>query len=258
MSAALIATAVVAATLASVITAVIMRRCECATRYAVTDEQILAHEIRTPLSLIRSAAELLAQESDIGTEKRRRLVSTITSNSTRAIEVAETFLLHAKFNSGNVKATFTDCDLRSLLRETAQELRAISEVPIIVDDPGDPLVIRADVQLIRHALWNVINNAARYAAAESDIVVNVEETTTGVIITIADCGPGMSLHQQRDVFVPFAQFSTSTSTKTPIGAGLGMSITQKIVALHQGTVLIDSIAQHGTSVLITLPRNPNV
>lgn len=258
MSAALILTAVVAATLASVTTAVVMRRCGSITQYAVTDEQILAHEIRTPLSLIQSAAELLAHESEITAEQRNRLISTITANSTRAIEVAETFLLHAKFSSGNLKVTFADCDLRSLLRETAQELRAISEVPIIVDDPGDPLVIRADVQLIRHALWNVINNAARYAAAESDIVVNVEETARGAIITIADCGPGMSPHQQRDVFIPFAQFNTSTSTKTPIGAGLGMSITQKIVELHQGTVLIDSISQHGTSVLITLPRNPNV
>lgn len=135
----------------------------------------------------------------------------------------------------------------------------MSEVPIVVDDPGDPLVIDGDAQLLRHALWNVLNNAARYAGSDSDIVVGVEESATGVIVTVADYGPGMTSRQRRDMFVPFAQFGQAhaqaqSTTGVPSGAGLGMAITQKIVQLHRGSVLVDSIADHGTSVLITLPR----
>ncbi|AQL50307.1 two-component sensor protein [Corynebacterium pseudotuberculosis] len=136
----------------------------------------------------------------------------------------------------------------------------MSEVPIVVDDPGDPLMIDGDPQLLRHALWNVLNNAARYAGSDSDIVVGVEESSTGVIVTVADYGPGMTARQRQNMFVPFAQFGQEQSqgqgpVGVPSGAGLGMAITQKIVQLHRGSVLVDSIADHGTSVLITLPKN---
>ena len=63
-------------------------------RQDITDEQVLAHEIRTPLSLIQGAAELLADEEDEG--KRRRLVGTIQTNSARAIQIAESLLLQAR------------------------------------------------------------------------------------------------------------------------------------------------------------------
>ncbi|MBG9327716.1 HAMP domain-containing histidine kinase [Corynebacterium belfantii] len=257
MFAALVLTACGSACAASLVTAAVVRRRGCDQGSTITDEQILAHEIRTPLSLIKGAAELLDQESD--PHKCKRLVATIGANSTRAIEVAESFLLQAKLNSGSVKLQVSPCDVRGLVRSTAQELRAMSEVPIVVDDPGDPLVIDGDAQLLRHALWNVLNNAARYAGSDSDIVVGVEESATGAIVTVADYGPGMTARQRRDMFVPFAQFGqahtqTQSTTGVPSGAGLGMAITQKIVQLHRGSVLVDSIANHGTSVLITLPR----
>ncbi|WP_283702755.1 sensor histidine kinase [Corynebacterium diphtheriae] len=257
MFAALVLTACGSACAASLVTAAVVRRRGCDQGSTITDEQILAHEIRTPLSLIKGAAELLDQESD--PHKCERLVATIGANSTRAIEVAESFLLQAKLNSGSVKLQVSQCDVRGLVRSTAQELRAMSEVPIVVDDPGDPLVIDGDAQLLRHALWNVLNNAARYAGSDSDIVVGVEESATGVIVTVADYGPGMTSRQRRDMFVPFAQFGQAhtqaqSTAAVPSGAGLGMAITQKIVQLHRGSVLVDSIADHGTSVLITLPR----
>lgn len=257
MFAALVLTACGSACAASLVTAAVVLRRGCDQGATITDEQILAHEIRTPLSLIKGAAELLSQESD--PHKCERLVATIGANSTRAIEVAESFLLQAKLNSGSVKLQVSQCDVRGLVRSTAQELRAMSEVPIVVDDPGDPLVVDGDAQLLRHALWNVLNNAARYAGSDSDIVVGVEESATGVIVTVADYGPGMTSRQRRDMFVPFAQFGQAhtqaqSTTAVPSGAGLGMAITQKIVQLHRGSVLVDSIADHGTSVLITLPR----
>lgn len=257
MFAALVLTACGSACAASLVTAAVVLRRGCGQGATITDEQILAHEIRTPLSLIKGAAELLGQESD--PHKCERLVATIGANSTRAIEVAESFLLQAKLNSGSVKLQVAQCDVRGLVRSTAQELRAMSEVPIVVDDPGDPLMIDGDAQLLRHALWNVLNNAARYAGSDSDIVVGVEESATGVIVTVADYGPGMTSRQRRDMFVPFAQFGQAhtqaqSTAAVPSGAGLGMAITQKIVQLHRGSVLVDSIADHGTSVLITLPR----
>ncbi|AFM06561.1 sensor histidine kinase [Corynebacterium pseudotuberculosis] len=258
MFAALVLTACASACVASLVTAVVIRRRARGYTAAITDEQILAHEIRTPLSLIKGAAELLGQETD--PRKCERLAATIGANSTRAIEVAESFLLQAKLNSGSLTLQVSQCDVRGLVRSTAQELRAMSEVPIVVDDPGDPLMIDGDPQLLRHALWNVLNNAARYAGSDSDIVVGVEESSTGVIVTVADYGPGMTARQRQNMFVPFAQFGQEQSqgqgpVGVPSGAGLGMAITQKIVQLHRGSVLVDSIADHGTSVLITLPKN---
>lgn len=225
-----------------------VRRCQ-----DITDEQVLAHEIRTPLSLIQGAAELLADEEDEG--KRRRLVGTIQTNSARAIQIAESLLLQAKLHNGTYNLQKQAVDVRALLRETAQEMRAISQVPIVVDDPGDPLTVEADPQLLRHALWNVLNNAARYAGGDHDIVVHSEASATKVIITVADFGPGMSTKQRKQLFVPFSQFNTrGGNQRVPTGAGLGMVIMADIVGRHGGEVLVDSSADHGTSVLMTLPK----
>ncbi|MBO3130202.1 sensor histidine kinase [Dermatophilus congolensis] len=219
------------------------------------EHQVLAHEIRTPLSLVEGATELLAETLDTEqlTPQQRKLLDTIRTNSVRAIGVAATFLVSARMRSDDFRPDLQPCDVRLLLRETAQELRETSAIPIVVDDQGDPLHVHADPVLLRHALWNVINNAARYAAETSDIRVHARAGENNVVITVADLGPGMSRQRCRSVFVPFEQYEPRAGLLS--GAGLGMSITRDIVNVHGGRLLVDSIAHHGTSVLLTLPRS---
>ena len=125
-----------------------------------TNTDILSHEIRTPFALISGAAELL--ESTPLDERQSRLLHTVTTNSAHAIRLAETFLTGAKIRGSGLRLEKEDVDLRALVREAASQVREILAVDILLTDPGAPLYVYGDRQLLSQVIWNLINNAARH------------------------------------------------------------------------------------------------
>lgn len=217
---------------------------------------MLAHEIRTPLSLIKGSAELLEAAGPL-TDEQRRFVDTIQSNSENAIRVAEDFLTLAKLDATGGTLTLTTFDLRELTRDTARELRTVHNFPILLTDPGEPLPIRADRALVKHVLWNLMNNAVRHAGINSQILVRTYATSNQYGIEVRDAGPGMTPDTRESLFQPFTQ-ATEAPIATGAGAGLGMSIVARIVELHHGTVLVDTLSGRGTSIHVLLPADLDV
>ncbi len=124
-----------------------------------TNTDVLSHEIRTPLALISGAAELL--EDTPLDERQRRLLHTVTTNSAHAIRLAETFLTGAKIRGSGLRLDKENVDLRELVRQAASQVREILAVDILLTDPGAPLYVYGDRQLLSQVIWNLINNAAR-------------------------------------------------------------------------------------------------
>lgn len=222
----------------------------------ITATHILSHEIRTPLSLIKGAAELLADES-AGTlnSDQRHFVETITDNSERVIAMAEDFLTDAKLDSPNFTLTYSQFDLRELLRDTARELREVNDAQIFLRDRGEPLILNADRVLMRHVAWNLINNAVRHAGTESCIEVRTYPTVEGAVVEIRDDGRGMTPTERSDLFTPFAHVGTPTTT-TGSGTGIGLGIVERIVRLHHGRIIVDTLTGKGTSIHVVTPWEP--
>lgn len=211
----------------------------------------VAHEIRNPLSAIGLNAELLDEEFMLGLEgtsqkEARQLLSAIANEIERLNEITEGYLQLARMPRPKIQA----CDLNTLVtdfiamsrpefknNQIELVLRLASESPLTRSDPGQ----------VRQALLNVVRNSMEAMPEGGTIVVETCLTQWDCTIIIADDGPGIPEAEIHRVFEPF--YSTKSS-----GTGLGLSLTQQILADHGGTITVEAKASRGTKVTLLLPR----
>lgn len=208
---------------------------------------LLAHEIRTPLTLIKGATEVLL-EHELVKPEGKKFLETAIDNCGRVQELTDSFLTMARLKQGFVKLNYSTFDLRELIRETAQEMRQIKNLPLCLSDPGEPINIYADRDLLRQVIWNLLNNAKRHGGGEAlEIASRVNHE--GVCIEVIDRGIGITPKQRTDMFKPYRQ----GNSEIPQGLGIGLAIVEWIVKLHRGRILVDSIAGQGTAILVIIP-----
>jgi histidine kinase len=211
---------------------------------------VLSHELRTPLTVVRGAAELLLDESAGPLNPdQKRFVQTIAENSNQVIEMASDLLAEASLESDLFNLRLEWVEMRQLVRECVAQLRRVHTSSIRMDNHGAPLRMQVDPRLMGQAVTNVVNNAARHAGEGVSILVRVTESEETITVSVSDDGTGMTPQDRALLFTPFA----TGGSRRP-GTGLGMMITQRIVELHGGKVLVDTISRKGTTVFLTLPR----
>jgi len=144
-------------------------------------------------------------------------------------------------------------ELRAVLKATISELAPIAlakHMDIALNDGRDACV-SGEAGLLAILFRNVIDNAIRYSAPGTMVDVDLEVTASDVRVTVSDAGPGISAEQRANVG---RRFYRAPGTQAP-GSGLGLSIVQRILDLHRGTIRLDSPATTlGLQVTIALPR----
>ncbi|GAB77117.1 His Kinase A (phospho-acceptor) domain-containing protein [Austwickia chelonae] len=211
---------------------------------------MLSHEVRTPLALISGSTELLTDETaGPVNERQHRLLNTIEVNSRLMQALAQDLLTEARIDSGDFVLRAQKVDLRRVVQDAVDDLRGLYDNRIVIDTPGAPPELSGDPQLLRQALVNLITNAVRHGGPGATVHVRARRTESGVLVTVSDDGTGMDEAQQA------ALFRRTMAGKSPTGNGLGMIITRKIVQLHDGRLVIDTVSAHGTRVMMSLPRS---
>jgi len=205
----------------------------------------VSHEIKNPLGIIQSTAELLGEASD-ASESQKRLSGVITEESSRLNRIVTEFLDFARPQMPNLK----ECYLEEIILKNLSFLRPEMEKKgILVSDNlnGRSLRMRADHELLYRALLNIFINAIQSMKDPGTINVKVEEEKDTYRIEIEDAGCGITQEKQKKIFNPF--FTTKET-----GSGLGLSIVRKIIEGHEGTIGIESREDAGTKVTLQLPR----
>lgn len=218
-----------------------------AERLAALGEMVAAvsHEIKNPLGIIQSTAELLGGTPEAG-EKVKRLSGVITEESIRLNRIVTEFLDFARPQVPNLK----DCHLEDIIRKNLSFLQPeLEKKGITVQDnlDGRSLKLKADDGLLYRALLNVFINAIQSMSNSGAIKVMVEEKIDHYRIEIEDAGCGISDEHKKKIFNPF--FTTKER-----GSGLGLAIVKKIIEGHEGRIGIESKEGMGTKVLLYLPR----
>lgn len=210
---------------------------------------VVAHEIRTPLALVKGASEML-REPSAGplTDIQKNFVSTITENTCQVIDIAENFLTDMKLETAD-RSNFSNVDIVDIVAGTARELRRIVDIPIEVHARSGLIDIWADEGLIRQLVWNLVNNAARHGQGHKISVTVDQSDNGGVRISVGDNGVGMTETDRELLFEAFA----TGSTRRP-GSGIGMMVAKKVAEHHGGTILVDSKTDHGTVFHVVLPQ----
>ena len=218
----------------------------------------LAHEIRNPLSTIRSSVEQLAKTAHAD-EDDQVLADLIVRETDRLTRLLSEFL-----DFSRVRATqFLRLDVRTVVEAASRLIQAhpdVSEATITIE--GDPTLVEGDEDLLHRVLANLLLNAAQAAAGPVNISVGFGEARASELpmgsgienpirICVEDDGPGIPSEVLDRIFQPFV-------TGREGGTGLGLPIVQRAVEAHRGLVLVDTAAGAGTTFTIFLPAHHKV
>jgi signal transduction histidine kinase len=174
-----------------------------------------------------------------------------------ALRVMKNYIDEAIFFTERLHPHFESVDLIPVAQEVCEitGLRAANRGITLRVESDNPEIIVADRILLQRAVLNLVNNAIDASQIGAEVVISiVSDSSNRVRIAIRDTGMGVSLENASRIFEPY--FTTKNSGDRIRGFGLGLTIVQKIVLLHQGNISVRSILNIGTTIVIELPRKP--
>lgn len=216
----------------------------------------MTHEIKTPITNISLACEMLAQP-DIAdnTAMRDNFINMITNENKRMLILVQTILQSSKMTSKNYTLHLTPIDINDTIRDVAQNFDmqiANRQGAIHLDLQADPATLYVDELHITNMLYNLIDNAIKYSPSRVDITITTHTTDNQCIITVADQGQGISKEDQAHIFEKFYRVPTGDIHNVK-GFGIGLNYVAEVVRLHGGTIHVDSTLGQGSCFTITLP-----
>ena len=211
----------------------------------------VAHELRTPLSLLRINNELARFTVD----KEAQFAGLFEENIAdidKIDEMLNNLLLFDRMTS-SPSVRFDDVDLRELIRIVVERLSPFARqrsVTVFVTDATIPKVI-ANITALEQVFFNIIKNAIAYTNPNGEVTIAYRgKDAHSVTIGITDTGVGIPAKDLPHIFEPF--YRTEKTGKLS-GTGMGLAIVYEIMKFHKGTVEVESVVNTGTSVNLTLP-----
>mgnify|MGYP001611677508 CR=1 FL=1 len=216
----------------------------------------ISHELRTPLTSIRLFVETLQSGRVKDPERVQECLDVIAVETERLSRKIERVLTWARMEAGRriyEIAPHRPVDIagRAVAAFRAHDLH--TDNPLVVRVPDDLPSVDADPDAIAEALINLLGNARKYGGEGAHIRLLARAESGGVVFSVEDDGPGISLVEQRRVFDKFYRSDSLLSRRTE-GSGLGLAIVAGIVAAHKGRVALDSVEGAGSRFSIWLPR----
>ena len=212
----------------------------------------LAHAFKSPLTTIRSASSgLLAMDTLSGAEKR--LVVLIDQHAAQLSDLSSRLLRTARLDSGELRLRREQIDLARLIDCSVEaSCHELGGHPIDVRPSVQRNLVWADKQLLQMALFQLLDNAAKYSRPGSAIVVDVREEPAEMCISVCNEGSFIPPEERDKVFQRF--YRSPGSEHRAAGTGIGLSVVRRITEAHQGRTWVTSDPEKGTTFVLTLPR----
>lgn len=213
-----------------------------------------SHQIKNPLSSILGYASLI-EEGSLGKVNKKvyDAVQTIVGSSKHLVRTVEDFLDVSRAELGQLSLVKHDTPLIDLVSSIVSLLSVDAQkkdISLTVNAPNEPLVVLADQEKLRNALYNIIENAVKYTNKGS-VTITLEHDNDMATITIEDTGIGMT---QEDIAHAFDRFYRAHNSRGTKGSGLGLYLAKDIIERHTGSVTATSKGPDtGTTFTVTLP-----
>ncbi|KPL06544.1 hypothetical protein AMJ86_08180, partial [bacterium SM23_57] len=211
------------------------------------------HEIRTPLSSITTAAQLL-QYPQLPKDKHEQMAKVIQTESIRLSEMATSFLRLARLESGRTRFDFQEINIPHLLVECGNlmEMNASQEgLELTLDYPEDLPVLKGDYDKIKQAIINLLSNSIKYNRPKGQITLRSFVDGENIVIEVEDTGIGISEEYQQRLYEKF--YRVPGAENISFGTGLGLTIVKRIVEGHMGTIRSKSVQGEGTTFSMVFP-----
>lgn len=216
----------------------------------------MTHELKTPISTISLASQMLRDTSVTSTPASiGRISGVIYDESKRLSMQVEKVLQMAVFNEGRLKMKFKDFDLHDVITTVVQnfEIRVHSvNGEITLNKNATQCTIYGDQVHITNVLFNLLDNAVKYSTESPVINVTTENRKDGIIVSVKDHGIGIAKEHQKQIFERFYRVPTGNVHNVK-GFGLGLHYVNKIIQAHNGTITVESALNKGTKFMIYFP-----
>ncbi len=219
---------------------------------------LVSHEVRTPLGVIQSSADIIDRYGErITAEDRRYHMDTIFRSIQNLSELVEGVLMLGRIEDGRIQAKPVSVDLKQLCEQIVDEVisAAGGAGRISVEVESDLPEAQADPDLLRHILSNLLSNALKYSGDEQAVELRVRRSHRNVEFVVRDEGIGIAEAERHKLFESFSRGSNVGSRP---GTGLGLMIVKRCVQAHAGSVKLESELGVGTTVTVELPLLPPV
>jgi two-component system OmpR family sensor kinase len=216
----------------------------------------ISHELRSPLTRIRVALELLPRGGAVQTR-----LKDVESELDELERLIEDILTATRLEVTGLPPYPERIEAQDLLEDLAERARhdprlGPESVRIV---PGGPIELEADRTLLRRALWNLVDNAAKYGSPP--VVLAAEHHDGMVALSVSDDGPGIPAEERERVLAPFYQMDRARTPGQPArGFGLGLTLAGRVAQVHHGVISIGSArtidgSERGCRVTLTLPAS---
>jgi heavy metal sensor kinase len=213
-----------------------------------------SHELRAPVSLIRTTAELAVNGGRTNDEYHGDM-GQILAEAERTSHLIDSLLLLARADAGENGLQSEPTDLAASVREAVDQGRSLAaerSIELTSHISTDPAVVLGDGEALRRLVFILIDNATKYNAEGGWVQVALRIEDGQAVCTVSDSGIGIAPEDQKHIFDRFWR-ADKVRSRGAGGAGLGLSIARWIVERHRGTIEVRSEAGKGTTLTVKLP-----
>jgi heavy metal sensor kinase len=212
-----------------------------------------SHELRTPVSVIQTAAEVTLQRQARQDWEYRDALTIVCEQAGRLRRMVEDMLVLARADAGGDRLTRRPLYLDEVVAEcvrAASVVAAVRNIQVVITAESD-LAISADDELIRRLVMNLLDNAVQYTPPAGCVTVTVGSDAAMATIAVSDTGPGIPPADRERVFERFVRLDPARSATS--GAGLGLPIARWIAERHEGTLTVEPNEAGGCLFVVHLP-----
>jgi heavy metal sensor kinase len=213
-----------------------------------------SHELRTPVSLIRTEAELALRRSR-GEVEYKESLRHILAEAERTTALIEQLLSLARTDSGRETLQMQPVDLRQTLGSVVEGWRRVATIRNLqfsADIDAHDSFVQGDETALRRLADILLDNAFKYTPSPGSVRLSLHHKAGSVVIAVQDSGVGIAQEEQGKIFERFYRVDKARSREQG-GAGLGLAIAQWIVSQHRGSIVVESDPGHGATFRVELP-----
>jgi signal transduction histidine kinase len=210
-----------------------------------------SHELRTPVSVVRTAAQVTLARETRPEEEYRESLTIVAEQSERLARLVDSMFLLSRAEARAIPLVHEAVCLDDVVEDCARAVRVLAgERRIGVRTTGDSEVAFAgDDNLLRRMVTNLLDNAVRHARPGGSVVADVRQSPSGPVLRVIDDGPGIPAEDQARIFDRFVRLDQRSG-----GAGLGLPIARWIAEAHGGTLCLEKSDASGSSFRVSLPH----
>ena len=216
----------------------------------------MTHEIKTPISTIGLACEMLSDDSvsqDVAS--RRNFIGIIANENQRMRLLVETILQSAKMSNRKFNISLKTVDVNPIIANVMHSFQMTVEgrngrIESHLD--AEPSTVEADEMHLTNLIYNLVDNGIKYSTAAPHIVISTERTDKHFIIRVQDHGIGIAKADQKHIFEKFYRVSTGNVHNVK-GFGIGLNYVAQVARLHQGHISVESTEGEGSTFTLSLP-----